>query len=76
MKETKIRNAKHLFRRDRKLLFKAFDLWEKAVIRGREEDSQEVMDWYQEMLDFTGLITEDTTFEDYPAVPEILKKYL
>jgi len=28
------------------------------------------------MLDFKRLITEDTIFEDYPAVPEALKKYL
>lgn len=38
----------------------------RAVIRGREEDNQEVMDWYQEMLDFTNEITEHTTYKDYP----------
>lgn len=73
---TKLEVAKDMFRQRRELLYKAFDVWEKAVIRGREQDSQEVMNWYQEMLDFTDLITEETTFSDYPQLPDELKKYL
>jgi len=64
------------FRTLREQQFKAFDIWERAVIRGREEDSQEVMDWYQNMLDFTNEITEHTTYEDYPQLPNELKKYM
>lgn len=64
------------FRHYRRSVFKRFDLWEKAVIRGREEDSEEVMNWFQEMLDFPDLITEDTTFVDYPTTPLLLNKYL
>lgn len=37
------------FKRESLLL--AFDKWEKAVLRGREEDSEEVMQWYQNLLD-------------------------
>lgn len=32
-------------------LLEAFDKWEKAVVRGREQDSEEVMTWYQNILD-------------------------
>ena len=34
------------------------------------------MEWYQEMLDFPNQITKDTTFEDYPKIPDKIKKYL
>lgn len=65
------------FRHHREYVFKnGFDIWEKAVLRGREEDSGEVMSWYQTMLDFTDQITKDTTHEDYPEVPEKLKYYI
>lgn len=64
------------FRKLREQQFKAFDIWERAVIRGREEDSIDVMNWYQEMLDFPEQVTENTTSDDYPVMPEALKKYL
>lgn len=64
------------FRTLREQQFKAFDIWERAVIRGREEDSIDVMNWYQEMLDFTETITEMTSYEDYPVLPVALKKYI
>lgn len=35
----------------RSRLLEAFDKWEKAVLRGREQDSEEVMTWYQNILD-------------------------
>lgn len=38
-------------RMQRESLLLAFDKWEKAVLRGREEDSEEVMQWYQNLLD-------------------------
>jgi len=63
------------FRKLREQQFKAFDIWERAVLRGRETDSIDVVNWYQEMLDFPEQITEHTTFEDYPALPEALKKW-
>lgn len=67
---------KKIFRDSRKYYLQAFDIWEKNVLRGREQDSQEVLDWYQTMLDFPDSITEDTTFQDYPQIPEVLKNYL
>lgn len=64
------------FRTLREQQLKSFDIWERALLRGREQDSQEVMDWYQEMLDFPEQVTENTTSDDYPVMPEVLKKYL
>lgn len=52
----------------RKYLLNAFDKWEKAVIRGREIDSPEIMDWYQNLLDL-----KEEAFED---IPERIKYYL
>ena len=66
----------YAFRSYRRQMFRAFDIWEKAVLRGREEDSAEVMNWYQAMLDFPEQITETTTYQDYPKLPERIKHYL
>lgn len=52
----------------RKPLLDAFDKWEKAVIRGREEDSTEVMQWYQDLLNL-----KESAFEN---VPERIKYYM
>ena len=49
-------------------LLSAFDIWEKAVLRGREEESQEVMKWYYDILDL-----DETAINN---VPEKVKKYL
>lgn len=38
-------------RADRIPLLLAFDKWEKAVLRGRETDSIDIMNWYQSLLD-------------------------
>ena len=40
-----------VLRTTRKKLLKAFDIWEKAVLRGRESDDPEIMQWYQNLLD-------------------------
>lgn len=55
-------------RAKRKPLLEAFDLWEKAVLRGREEDSTEVMDWYRSLLDL-----DEIAFEN---IPKEIKYYL
>ena len=52
----------------REPLLIAFDKWEKAVLRGREEDSAEVMQWYQDLLDL-----KEEAFEN---VPERIKYYM
>ena len=41
---------KKQLRATRNTLLNAFDKWEKAVLRGRETDSEEVMQWYNELL--------------------------
>ena len=72
-----LESAKTSFRAYRSYAFRmGFDIWEKAVLRGREEDSEDIMNWYQDMLDFTDQITKDTTHEDYPEVPQEIKYYL
>lgn len=48
----------------------AFDLWEKAVIRGREEDSPEIMQWYKDILDL-----KPDAFKD-ENIPDRIKYYL
>lgn len=45
----------------REPLLIAFDKWEKAVLRGREEDSAEIMQWYQDLLDLV-----ESAFENVP----------
>lgn len=68
-------NLNH-FRKYREGKLKSFDLWEKAVLRGREPDSIEVMKWYFDMLNFPEQISETTTINDYPVVPFQIKKYI
>lgn len=74
--EEVIETNKRKFRNYRKTVFNAFDVWEKNVLRGREEDNQEIVNWYNEMLDFTNNITEATKIADYPTPPEVIKKYV
>lgn len=52
----------------RKSLLEAFDKWEKAVLRGREDDSADIMAWYQSLLNL-----EESAFFD---VPERVEYYL
>ena len=61
--EAKILKAKqNKLRNKRKPLLEAFDLWEKAVLRGREADSAEVMTWYQALLDL-----KESAFDNIPS---------
>ena len=52
----------------REPLLEAFDKWEKAVLRGREQDSVVVMGWYQDLLDLV-----PSAFEN---IPERVQYYL
>lgn len=54
-------------REKRTFLLRAFDIWEKAVLRGREQDSQAIMNWYQGLLDLTP--------ESFDIVPPEIKYY-
>lgn len=65
--ETEARKKDKL-RARRVALLAAFDKWEKAVLRGREEDDIAIMQWYQDLLDL-----EETGFEN---VPERVRYYL
>lgn len=57
-----------LLRSRRILLLSAFDKWEKAVMRGREEDSESIMTWYYDLLDL-----KESVFAD---IPERIQYYL
>lgn len=58
----------NMLRAKRTFLLDAFDKWEKAVLRGREQDDYSIMIWYQDLLDL-----ENRAFEN---VPERIKYYL
>ena len=59
---------KEHLRNQRKPLLNAFDKWEKAVLRGREVDSEEIMNWYESILDL-----EESAFVN---VPQRINYYL
>lgn len=59
---------KNMLRAKRNSLLNAFDKWEKAVLRGREEDKGYIMAWYYDLLDL-----KENAFEN---VPEEIKYYL
>lgn len=59
---------KNILRSKRQPLLNAFDKWEKAVLRGRESESIEVMTWYFLILDLN-----ETALNN---VPERVKYYL
>lgn len=59
---------KERLRNKRTLLLNAFDKWEKAVLRGREQDDYLIMVWYRNLLDL-----QDIAFIE---VPERIKYYL
>lgn len=61
---------KENMREKRNRYLPAFDLWEKAVVRGREEDSSEIMQWYRDMLDL-----KPDAFKD-ENIPDKIKYYL
>lgn len=62
------RTSRFVKRSKRKPLLEAFDKWEKAVLRGREQDIAEIMQWYQNLLDLVS-----STFE---SIPERIQYYL
>lgn len=62
--EEKLEKLRH----ERKKLLVAFDIWEKNVLRGREEDSTDIMQWYQDILDL-----KETAFDN---IPDKITKYL
>ncbi|MCH5163083.1 MAG: hypothetical protein J1G38_06295 [Clostridiales bacterium] len=49
-------------RQQRSSLLIAFDKWEKAVLRGREIDDDQVMRWYKALLNL-----EEWAFSDIPS---------
>lgn len=55
-------------RAKRTILLTAFDKWEKAVLRGREEDDKSIMKWYTDILDLVS--------EAYTNIPERISYYL
>ena len=72
-----IERNKKVFRGYRDMIFRrGFDVWEKNVLRGREQDSEEVVSWYNQMLNYTTLIAKNTTVNDYPKTPDAIKKYI
>lgn len=54
-------------RQKRQYILLSFDKWEKAVLRGREEDSEEIMNWYNDVLDLQE--------EAFNNIPEEINKY-
>lgn len=64
------------FKLFRKSCFTAFDTWEKNVLRGREVEDASIHAWYQVMLDYPTQITQTTTRDDYPIIPDKIKYYL
>lgn len=60
--------TKEQLREQRTELLEAFDKWEKAVIRKREEDDPAVMDWRQALLDL-----DRDAFEN---IPDRIKYYM
>lgn len=64
----RIKNELNRQRNKRKRLLEAFDKWEKAVLRGREDENDSIMLWYYDLLDL-----KETAFEN---VPERIKYYM
>lgn len=61
---------KNILRGKRYNLLAAFDKWEKAVLRGREADSEAVMSWYQQLLDLNAKAFEEE------SIPSEIQYYL
>ena len=57
-------------RAKRRTLLTAFDKWEKAVLRGRESDSEIIMQWYNDLLNLS------TSAFDESNIPDRIKYYL
>ena len=61
-------DIKKELREKRKSLLVAFDKWEKAVIRQREIDDENTMQWFSNLLDL-----KQTAFEN---IPERIRYYI
>lgn len=59
---------KNMLRAKRKPLLDAFDKWEKAVLRGREQDDYVIMSWYTDLK-----ALKESAFA---IIPERIKYYL
>jgi len=59
---------KERLREERKELLDAFDKWEKAVLRGREEDDPQIMEWMQALLNLEE--------EAFLTIPDRIAYYL
>lgn len=59
---------KTMLRNKRASLLTAFDKWEKAVLRGRETESIDIMSWYYDILDLNENALNN--------IPERVKYYL
>lgn len=59
---------KNTLREKRSRLLDAFDKWEKAVLRNREEDDENIMEWYYRILE----LEEDSLDE----IPDRISHYL
>lgn len=66
--ERELKDKQNQLRNRRKNLLNAFDKWEKAVMRGREVDSEEIMSWYKNILDL-----KESAFNN---IPDRIKYYL
>lgn len=53
---------KKVYRAKRTTLLSAFDKWEKAVLRGREQDDYIIMSWYRDLLEL-----KESAFENIPT---------
>lgn len=52
---------KNILRSKREKLLSAFDKWEKAVLRGREQDDYVIMSWYNSLLNL-----DENAFKNIP----------
>lgn len=71
IKKIEDENYKETLRSRRVYLLNAFDKWEKAVMRGREEDDVLVMQWYAKILDL-----DSESIENEEIYPDRVKYYM
>lgn len=64
------KQEKDELRTKRIILLEAFDKWEKAVLRGRENEDDTIMQWYQDILDL-----KESAFEE-ANILERIKYYM
>lgn len=62
------KKAMRMLREKREILLEAFDKWEKAVLRGRADEDENIMTWYKNLLDLKQ--------EAFLIIPDAIKYYL